>query len=123
MKVGDYARTKTGIHKIFKIDENKTVWKYQCDKKETGEWDSSYEYIQIKDEDIIKSSPNIIDLLEPMDLLYVDIDNGYEDGIIVPRIAETQNELDEYITKIKNGTWILSGVMTTEQLSRGAYWL
>ena len=64
MKVGDYVRTKTGIHKIFKINENATVWKYYCDKKPTGEWDSSYEYIKIKDDDIIKSSPNIIDLIE-----------------------------------------------------------
>ena len=64
MKVGDYVRTKTGIHKVFKINENATVWKYYCDKKPTGEWDSSYEYIKIKDDDIIKSSPNIIDLIE-----------------------------------------------------------
>lgn len=123
MEVGDYVRTKTGIHKIFKIDENKTVWKYQCDKKETGEWDSSYEYIPVREDNIIKSNKDITELLEPMDLMYVDIDNGYEDGIIVPRIAETQNELDECITKIKNGTWILSGVMTREQLERGVYWL
>ena len=64
MNIGDYVRTKTGIHKIFRINENATSWKYHCDKKPTGEWDSSYEYIKIRAEDIIKSSPNIIDLIE-----------------------------------------------------------
>ena len=64
MNVNDYVRTKTGIHKIFRINEDATVWKYHCDKKPTGEWDSSYEYIKIRESDIIKSSPNIIDLIE-----------------------------------------------------------
>lgn len=97
MEIGDYYRTRYGISQLI---EGKCVLN-----------------------EIIKSSPNILELLEPMDLMYVDIDNGYEEGIIVPRIAETQNELDEYIAKIKNGTWILSGVVTREQLERGVYWL
>ena len=123
MEVGDYVRTKTGIHKLFKIDENKTVWKYCCDKKETGEWDSSYEYIPVREEDIIKSNKDIIELLEPMDLMFIDIDNGYEGGIIVPRIAETENELKGYIDNFRDGTYILKGVITREQLERGVHWL
>lgn len=97
MEIGDYYRTRYGIGKLT-------------------------EGLCVLNE-IIKSSPDIIELLEPMDLMYVDIDNGYEGGIIVPRIAETQNELNEYIEKFKNGTLILSGVVTREQLERGVYWL
>lgn len=33
LEVGMYVRTKDGIHKIFNIDNKKTVWKYECDKK------------------------------------------------------------------------------------------
>ena len=69
MKVGDYVRTK---HKgIFKIDERchfnkdfKEFWfKAPCDKE--NEWTTIAE--------VIKSSPNIIDLIEVGD--YV---NGYK---------------------------------------------
>lgn len=67
LKEGMYVRTNTAIHKIFKIDENKTVWKYKCDKKDTGEWDGSYEYILIKKEQVLKASFDIIDLLQPGD--------------------------------------------------------
>ena len=109
MEIGDYVRDNDGL-----------IWKIKSIKKEkiisTTDWN-------VYKNEIIKSSPGIIELLEPMDLMYVDIDNGYEGGIIVPRIAETQNELNEYIEKFKNGTLILSGVVTREQLERGVYWL
>ena len=77
INVGDYIRTKTGIHKIFEIKENATVWKYLCDKKPTGEWYGSYEYITTRDENIIKSAEGtprgLLDLIEVGD--YV---NGHE---------------------------------------------
>lgn len=77
INVGDYVRTKTGIHKIFEINENATVWKYLCDKKLTGKWDGSYEYTTIKEENIIKSAEGtprgLLDLIEVGD--YV---NGYK---------------------------------------------
>lgn len=119
MKENDYVRTKTGVHKIFRINEKATVWKYDCDKKPTGDWDSSYEYIKIREEDSIKSSPNILELLEPMDLLYIDIDVC--GGIVVPRIPETLDELKEYIEKIKSGEYILKYVVTHEQLENDMY--
>lgn len=76
INVGDYVRTKTGIHKIFEINENATVWKYLCDKKPTGEWDGSYEYTTTRDENIIKSAEGtprgLLNLIEVGD--YV---NGY----------------------------------------------
>lgn len=79
LEVGMYVRTKTGIHKIFKIDEHKTNWKYLCDKKSTGEWDGSYEYTPLKEELIIKSSYNIIDLIEVGD---------YVNGVKIKEILE-----------------------------------
>lgn len=123
MKVGDYVRTYHlggSIEKIIEIVPKERT----DDLIERYITDISAKYMQsITAEQIIKSNKDITELLEPMDLMYVDIDNGYEDGIIVPRIAETQNELDEYITKIKNKTWILSGVVTREQLQNNTYWL
>ena len=104
MNVGDYVRTKTGIHKIFRINEKADIWKYHCDKKPTGEWDSSYEYIKVRKDDIIKSSPNIIDLIEVGDYvngekvkaLKGDIENhkiNNEDDVIY---TEYINDYDEW---------------------------
>ena len=64
MNVGDYVRTKYGIRKIIQID-NETTSKIRCyvlDKfyNECKICSSNYIY----DEDIIKSSPNIIELIE-----------------------------------------------------------
>lgn len=114
MEVGDYVRTKSGyIGKITEYEKHdswgyivKVEGTYNC-YTHTGNGELS---------DVIKSSPNILELLEPQDLLYVDIDNDFEGGIIVPRIPETLNELNDYINKIKSGELILKGVVTHEQL-------
>ena len=68
-----------------------------------------------------KESENIIDLIQPMDLLFVDIDNGYEGGIIVPKIAETMNELNEIKSKIKSGNLKLKYIVTREQIENLKY--
>ena len=63
MKVGDYVRTKYGIKQIYEIDNNKTVWKYKFKlKKQDG--DGCIDLGCFSDSDVIKSSPNIIDLIE-----------------------------------------------------------
>ena len=95
MKVGDYYRTKYGINKLT---EGKCVL-----------------------DEIIKTSPNIIDLIEPMDLLYIDISPDDCGGIVVPRIPETLNELERYIEKIKLGEYILKYVVTHEKLENNMY--
>ena len=74
-------------------------------------------------DDFYKVSKDILDLLDPGDLLFVDIDNGYEGGIIVPRIAETENELKGYIDNIRDGTYTLKGVLTKEHIIKDTYWL
>ena len=50
MKVGDYVRTKYGISKIYEVYKPFIL--------------ITTNYKQIMNEDIIKSSPNIIDLIE-----------------------------------------------------------
>lgn len=115
VNVNDYVRTKDGlIRKIVEIDKLIYIDKdYISDEPEY--------HNSLIEEDVIKSSPDIIDLLKPMDLLYIDIDNGYAGGIIVPRIAETQAELNLIIDLIKSGKWILKDVVTNEQLDSMKY--
>ena len=72
-------------------------------------------------EDVIKSNSNILDILEPMDLLYIDICPDDCGGIVVPRIPETLDELKKYIKKIKSGEYILKYVVTHEQLENNMY--
>lgn len=117
MKIGDYVRTRTGtIGKIININEfREPSMKYGID------FQCADDIIFIGDEHIVKSSSNIIDLLKPMDLIYVDIDNGYAGGIIAPRIAETQAELNLMIDLIKSGKWILKGIVMKEQLDSIRY--
>lgn len=93
LEVGMYVRTNTGIHKIFEIDEKKTVWKYKCDKKSTGEWDGSYEYILLKEEQFIgEPSFDIVDVVQVGD--YV---NGY-------KVYELGTAYGGKIVMIKNET-------------------
>lgn len=117
MNVGDYVRTKKqGIKRIDKIFENATVNKYGFKDKK-----NDYEYFVIRTDEIIKSSPQIIDLIEVGDLMYIDISPDNCDGIIVPRIAETENELNKYKEKINSGEYILKAIITHEQLENEVY--
>ena len=127
MKIGDYVRTNNGL--IFKIiGGNEDNWQidilYSTLEFFEDTWLELYQYNDnggwfVKKN--CKHSSNIIDLIEPMDLMFVDIDNGYEGGIIVPRIAETQNELKNYIDNFKNNTYQLKGIITHEQIENMEY--
>ena len=125
MKVNDYVRTENGY--IYKIECIEPFNEPSVDiglgflKEVKGIWIDKLHLHYIEGSEKYKSSPNILELLEPQDLLYIDIDNGYEGGIIVPRIPETQNELNKMIELIKNGTWILKDVVTYEQLKNCKY--
>ena len=122
MNVGDYVRYKTLSNQI-KINKIKNI--VEPDDGELSMTNTILYDLNNKDvtadKYIIKSSPNIIELLEPMDLLYIDIDGGFEGGIVVPRIPETLNELNDFIEVIKSGHWILKGVVTHEQLENNMY--
>lgn len=127
MKVGDYVRTNNGL--IFKIiGGNEDDWKIDIEysKLEYFEdtWLELYRYNDNGGWFVSKNcklSSNILELLKPMDLLYVDIDGGFDGGIVVPRIPETLDELERYIEKIKSGEYILKYVVTHEQLENDMY--
>lgn len=73
LEIGMYVRTdKTGIKKIYKIDNNKTKYKYLYKLKNQDD-DGCIDLGILSDNNIIKASHNIIDLIEVGD--YV---NGYK---------------------------------------------
>lgn len=121
MKIGDYVRIvdnlgKQFIGKIYNINEfREPSMKYAIDCQIFND------YAFIGDERIVKSNPNILELLEPMDLLYIDISPDDCGGIVVPRIPETLDELNNYINRIKSGECILKGVVTREQIENNMY--
>lgn len=108
MKVGDYVRTRQG--NIFKWDKYMTTTKEEC-----REVDSPYIYIN--QNDIIKSSPNIIDLIEVGD--YV---NGYKvDGLDLGTTGEKiRLHTDSYDNLDFNNNEIKS-IVTREQFSQMEY--
>lgn len=121
MKVNDYVRTPQGIiAKIVNIQED--TGQYFLNGNAVSLESKNY----IADKNItigenFKHSPNIIDLIEPLDLMFIDIDNDNEGGIIVPRIAETKNELKGYIDNFKDNTYQLKGIITHEQIESMEY--
>lgn len=58
LKEGMYVRTLFGIKKIDHIDNKKTVWKYLYKINDDNE------FYALSDNDVIKASYNIIDLIE-----------------------------------------------------------
>lgn len=131
MRKGYYARTKDGyIGKIVK-----SSYAYDWDigqsmlskpsKVDTFIMDTnicfSDEPDRIDRVDVVKSSKDILELLEPMDLLYVDISPDDCEGIVVPRIPENINELNGMKWLIESGHWGLIGVVTREKLINDMY--
>ena len=113
MRKGDYVRTEDGIKKVLKYKYNERYENGHCvwfDNKDCG--------ILFTDEEVnkMKPSPNIIDLIEVGDLLYVDISPDDCGGIVVPTIPMTKFELDILIKKILLGVKELKGIITKEQL-------
>lgn len=125
--VNKYIRTPDGIDKATELlDKDEIGCWYGTEKsnalmiykkiKEFGYCGVCYD---IKD---LKISDNILDLLQPLDLLYVDIDPEDDcDGIVVPRIAETEAELDKFKERIKNNMWKLVYIVTSEQMESIGY--
>ena len=89
MNIGDYVRTKDGI-----------IWKPNKIEEIEGKWffDDYYWY----DKDYIKSSPNIIDLIEVGDYINgVMVAQTYIDNIkhIAPEIKENNYGIKSIVTK------------------------
>lgn len=87
MKVGEYIRTKQGIEKIKVVEENfmgdKDCIFYATDNKEWhGAYNGKYNGFTNRNRTIIKSSPNIIDLIEAGDLIHYEF-YGIDDICVV----------------------------------------
>ena len=113
MKIGDYVRTKDGIEKVLEYTYNKNYENGHCIL-----FDNKDHRLLFTDEDVnkMKPNPNIIGLIGVGDLMLIDISPDDCGGIVVPRIAETQAELDEFINKMQKGEYILKGLLTKEQI-------
>ena len=112
IKVGDYVRTPEGISLVrgYRYDDSVVNGHHlYLDNRGYG--------LLFTTEELYAYSPNITDLIQCGDIVYVDIDNGYEGGIIVPRIAETLQELKTLKDRIINKHWILKSIVTREQIN------
>lgn len=115
MKIGDYVRTKDyGIRKISKFLKTPYLDYIICDNPFSRE--------QIDITQIIKSSPNIIDLIEVGDYvngyLVKDIDYAFDDVVMNNKNARyvpyIDNNKDNYIDEIKS-------IVTKEQFENMEY--
>ena len=129
LEVGMYVRTDTGIiEKIEKIyEQNETTDTHiQLNKMGTGKsvfiLDKGKELSNSKGE-VIKSSPNIIDLIEVGDYvneyLVEDITSVYDNGeeIITLHIASGSNYFQHNINDIKD----IKSIVTKEQFESMEY--
>lgn len=124
LKIGDYFRLKEGlIGKIVKDLGKDAVYKNMNHYLSDSIWLHGIWSYYIYQEDVKKSSKDILDLLEIGDLLYVDISPDDCGGIVVPRIAETKHELNNMLGFLRSGEWILKGIVTKEHLEKSCYWL
>lgn len=142
MRKKEYIRTKDGyIGRIvkdsysLKWDLDNTMVNYENDKKppflakpetiKTYIMDTNFAFGDEPDRidvlDVVKSSNDILDLLRVGDLLLIDIAFDKHGGIVVPRIAETQAELNKFVDYMKNGIWVLKGVLCYEQIKERIY--
>ena len=106
MKINDYVRTKEGIHKIVEMRENRF-------RDEFGN-------ITFYDE-IIKSSPNLIDLIEVGDYVngyYVENIRERYDGEIIT-IIEVATGSNYFQTPLYDED--IKSILTHEQFEREAY--
>ena len=116
IKVGDYIRTKDGvIAKITDIIEDISI---DCDR---DVFDLNYLAMMeipycVKDEYIIKSSPNIIDLIEGGD---------YVNGLKVDKIDENgiynSNSYDGWLVNIASCNEDIKSIVTKEQFESMEY--
>lgn len=90
---------------------------YYRDKSTHKEY---YHWLTIKD---MRDLDEPFSIIEPMDLLFVDISPDNCGGIIVPRIPETLDELYDIQTRINNGTIILRGYVKHDYITKGVKWV
>lgn len=120
MKIGDYVRTIKGFGKVEKIEILKKDTIIYLDSGITIDYITK-DFTKDELNKMYPSSPNIIDLIQPLDLLFVDISPDDCGGIVVPRIPETISELNNFKERIKKGYWVLKSILTKEQIESMKY--
>ena len=116
LEVGMYVRTnKVGIKKIYKIDNNKTKYKYLYKLKNQDD-DGCIDLSVLCEENIVKASYNIIDILEVGD---------YVNRLPVAKISEYIGTYEKYIELYGScSDWEnedIKSVITHEQMEQMAY--
>lgn len=117
LEVGMHIRINGFISKIGHINTTKKGNTYIQFKQPNGLLIT----MNTKFLDDEKASFDITDLIEPMDLMFIDISPDDCGGIVVPRIAETINELEQWKERISNKNCILKYVLTREQIESARY--
>lgn len=108
MKIGDYVRTNDGyINKIKKVNQ----WNALVDAR-----DLFGEEINIANNEIIKSSPNIIDLIEIGDIVNYEQLNG---GVVLNKKDDSIDTWSILPNSLKNED--IKSVITKEQLKNCMY--
>ena len=124
MKVGDYVRTKNLGGSIEKIIEITPKEKTE-DLKERYLTDISAKFgIRIKEDDIIKSSSNIVDLIEVGDILKLKDDKEYQQVIDIDndKLYLTSYIYTSELQEFKNGIEEdIEWVITREQIEDMKY--
>ena len=104
MKLGQYVRTDTG-----------DLWQPKSiDKLDKGDIVLDYDFWYKESE--LEFADSLLDLIKPLDLLYVDFE-----GIKVCRIPETLNEVRNCRKRIESGDWKLLGITTKENIHDTMY--
>ena len=111
MKVNDYIRTEYGIAKIIKIDNKVNACQIDIPLND---------FTFVLNENIIKSSPNIIDLIEVGDILL------YNDGSACRVLEITDNYylLKGYVDDgYERKEWLecVDSIITKEQIEKYKY--
>lgn len=125
LEVGMYVRTKRGIKQLYKIDNNKTKYKYLYKlKKQDG--DGCIDCGVLSDEDILKASNNIIDLIEVGDyvngskLLSIDYaedrDGNCDKLHFYYSFENDEKDVNEYYEELN-----IKSIVTKEQFSSMEY--
>lgn len=134
MKVGDYVRNKYGIAKVIDIENNNGIDILVFDKpicflvnKETGKIkdDRLLNRLAIIDGvDIskIKSSPNIIDLIEVRDFIkYNPVQNHYAKKITLYKAIKDERDLLFLKYQVQNDKLKILSIVTKEQFESMKY--
>ena len=113
MKVGDYVRTDDGfIGKITSIESNERIHLFQKSIST-----DNYKWLDlVLEENIIKSSPNIIDLIEVGD--YV---NGFKVDEIDEKGIYNYNSYDGWRINIASCNDDIKSIVTKEQFESMEY--